>query len=39
MFKPISVQRFIEFGLFGDIISDVAGNITFTEDNTNNALK
>ena len=38
-FKPISVQTFIGFGLFGDTIFDVTGNIMFTEDNASNALK
>ena len=38
-FKPISVPKLIEFCLFGDIIFDVTGNITFTGDNASNALK
>ena len=38
-FKPISVSKFIEFGLFGDPIFDIIRNITFTEDNASNALK
>ena len=37
--KPISVRKFIEFGIFGDTIIDFTGNITFTEDNASNALK
>ena len=39
MFKPISVRKFIEFGLFGDTLFDVTGNITSLEDNASNVLK
>ena len=39
MFKPFSVRKFIEFGLFGDTIFDDTGNLTFTDENASNDLK
>ena len=37
-FKPISVPKLIEFGLFGDTIFDATGNITFTGENFSHIL-
>ena len=37
--KAYFSTSFFEYGLFDDIIFEVSGNITFTEDNASNALK